>query len=206
VFRDRHWNKNFALKASFGRFPAMINPRQLVCFGIGLAVVVAGCAHRSASLVKTSPKLEVLNQQINLNAENAQAYANRGYTLALLGRKADARADLRRAVALKDNGPMRNRVGWAYFNMGDYADAVREFEAAAKLSNHRSHYDYYSLVLGYWGTGDRKRALENYQLAVERDPRFGEYKTLSERTSEWTPLERRAMHETYVLWSKAWKP
>jgi hypothetical protein len=41
---------------------------------------------------------------------------------------------------------------------------------------------------------------------VERDPRFGEYKTLNERTAEWTPLERRAIHETYVLWSKAWKP
>ena len=117
-----------------------------------------------------------------------------------------ARADLQKAVALKDNGPMRNRVGWAYFNMGDYADAVREFELAAKLSEHKAHYDYYSLVLGYWGAGDTKRALENYQLAVERDPRFGEYKTLNERTSEWTPLERRAMHEIYVLWSKAWKP
>ena len=44
------------------------------------------------------------------------------------------------------------------------------------------------------------------QLAVERDPRFGEYKTLNERTSEWTPLERRAMHEIYMLWSKTWKP
>jgi tetratricopeptide (TPR) repeat protein len=123
-----------------------------------------------------------------------------------LGRKAEARADLQKAVALKDNAPMRNRVGWAYFNMGDYADALREFEAAAKSSNHKSHYDYYSLVLGYWGMGDMKRALENYQLAVERDPRFGEYRTLNERTIEWTPLERRAMHETYVLWSKAWKP
>jgi tetratricopeptide (TPR) repeat protein len=90
--------------------------------------------------------------------------------------------------------------------MGDYAQAAREFETAARLSDHRAHYDYYSLVLGYWGVGDTKRALENYQLAVERDPRFGEYKTLNERTAEWTPLERRAMHEIYVLWSKTWKP
>ena len=63
-----------------------------------------------------------------------------------------------------------------------------------------------SLVLGYWGIRDMKSALENYQLAVQRDPRFGEYKTLNERTAEWTPLERRAIHETYVLWSKAWRP
>jgi tetratricopeptide (TPR) repeat protein len=173
-------------------------------------MLVVGCAHqgvqREVSTVQTSPKLEILDQQIKLNPKDAQACSNRGYVLALLGRKAEARTDLQRVVTLKDNAPMRNRVGWAYFNMGDYADALREFEAAAKLSNFKAHYDYYSLVLGCWGIGDTKRALENYQLAVERDPRFGEYKTLNERTSEWTTLERRAMHETYVLWSKTWKP
>jgi len=155
--------------------------------------------------VDTTPKLEILNQQIAAN-EDAQAYANRGYTLALLGRKEEARADIKKSVTLKDNGPMHNRAGWAYFNLGDYADAVREFETAAKFSNNRAHYDYYSLVLGYWGVGKTKQALENYQLAVERDPRFGEYKTLDERTAEWTPPEKRAIHEVYVLWSKAWKP
>jgi tetratricopeptide (TPR) repeat protein len=156
--------------------------------------------------VDTTPKLEVLNKQIAANAEDAQAYANRGYTLALLGRKDEARSDIQRSVVLKDNGPMHNRAGWAYFNLGDYTDALREFETAVKISEHRAHYDYYSLVLGYWGVGKTKEALENYQLAVERDPRFGEFKTLNERVAEWTPPERRAIHEIYVLWSKAWKP
>jgi tetratricopeptide (TPR) repeat protein len=173
---------------------------------VSLAILVAGCAHQKPSGIQSTPKLEILNKQIKINPNDAQAYSNRGYTLALLGRKAEARVDLQRAVALKDNAPMRNRVGWAYFNMGDFANALREFEISAKRSNFREHYDFYSLVLGYWGIGDTKRALENYQLAVERDPRFGEYKSLDERTSEWTPLERRAMHETYILWSKTWKP
>lgn len=180
-----------------------------------LALLVGGCTNpkpgaansfQPGAPVPTTPKLEILDRQIELNPNDAQARSNRGYTLALLGRKADARADLQKAVELKDNGPMHNRVGWAYFNLGDYDDAVREFETAARLSNHRAHYDYYSLVLGYWGSRDLKRALENYQLAVERDPRFGEYKSLNERTGEWTPLERRAIHEIYALWSKAWKP
>src|SRR5204863_7922092 len=131
--------------------------------------------------VDMTPKLENLNQQIKANAEDSQAYSNRGYTLALLGRKEEARADIVKSVTLKDNGPMHNRAGWAYFNMGDYVEAVREFEVAAKFSGSRAHYDYYSLVLGYWGAGKTKQALENYQLAVERDPRFGEYKTLMER-------------------------
>lgn len=101
---------------------------------------------------------------------------------------------------------MHNRVGWAYFNMEDFADALREFQLAASQSHSQAHYDFYSLVLGYWGVGDTRQALENYALAVQRDPRFGAFKSLDERTSEWTPLERHAMHETYILWSKTWKP
>ena len=186
----------------------MITPRFVclcLCLGLLVAAAVAN-ARAEPEVVETTPKLDVLNGQIAANAEDAQAYENRAYTLALLGRKAEARADLQKALSIKDSAPMHNRAGWAYFNMGDYSEAVREFEIAAKLSDHHAHYDYYSLVLGYWGTGQTKLALENYQLAVERDPRFGEFKTLDERTAEWTSLERRAIHEIYVLWSKAWKP
>ncbi len=184
----------------------MISPRLVpLCLSLGLFLAVSTVG-AELQPVDMSPKLENLNKQIAANAEDAQAYSNRAYTLALLGRKEEARADLKKAVALKDNGPMHNRAGWSYFNLGDYAEAVREFETAVKFSEYRSHYDYYSLVLGYWGTGQTRRALENYQLAVERDPRFGEYKTLAERTAEWTPLEQRAIHEIYVIWSKAWKP
>lgn len=178
--------------------------RICVCFS--LAVMAArGEELKPLQPVDTTPKLEILNKQIEMNGEDAQAYVNRAYTYALLGRKDDARADLKKAIALKDNAPMQNRVGWAYFNNGDYADAVRAFETSAKQSNYSARYDYYSLVLGYWATGQTKLALENYQLAVERDPRFGEFKTLEERIGEWTPIEKRAMHEIYVLWSKTWK-
>ena len=173
----------------------------LLCAGL-----ISSPAWSEQEVVDTTPKLENLNTQIKANAEDVQALSNRAYVLALLGRKDEARADLKKMVALKDSGPMHNRAGWTYFNLGDYADAEREFETAVQFSKHQSHYDYYSLVLGYWGTGKTKKALENYQLAVERDPRFGEYKTLNERTLEWTPLERKAIHEIYVLWSKAWKP
>ena len=192
------------------RLPAGTAERQacfmktlLLCLSLGLMTVVL---RAESEVVAMTPKLENLNKQIAANDKDAQAYANRGYTLALLGRKDEARADIRKSVTLKDDGPMHNRAGWAYFNLGDHDAAVREFEAAVKFSNHRSHYDYYSLVLGYWGAGKTKLALENYQLAVERDPRFGEYKTLNERTAEWTPIERKTIHEAYVLWSKAWKP
>lgn len=185
-------------------FILMISSR-FAWLGLSLIFFIVPAAAADPAPVQTTPKLEILNKQIAVNAEDAKAYSNRGYTLALLGRKEEARADLKRALELDGKAPMRNRVGWAYFNLGDYAAAVREFEAAAELSGHAAHYDYYSLVLGYWGTGDTQRALENYDLAAQRDPRLGESKTLHERTLEWTPLEQRAMHETYVLWSKAWR-
>lgn len=185
------------------------SPFLLACLAVlalSLSPAALAVDPPSAPKVQTTPKLAILNRQIQENAENAQAYSNRGYVLALLGRKDEARADLQKALSLKQDARMHNRAGWAYFNLGDYADAVREFEASVKLSNYQAHYDYYSLVLGYWGTGDTQRALENYQAAVEKDPRFGDFKTLHERSLEWTPLEQRAIHEIYVLWSKTWKP
>lgn len=181
-----------------------MNCSRFVCLYFALALTAA--AAEPPAPVRTTPKLEILNKQIAANGEEAQAYSNRGYVLALLGRKEEARADVKKSLELRDKAPMHNRAGWAYFNMGDYADAVREFELAGKMSDHQAHYDYYSLVLGYWGTGDLQKALENYATAVEKDPRFGSYKTLMERTLEWTTLEQRAIHEVYVLWSKTWKP
>ena len=142
-------------------------------------------ARASTKAVMVTPKLELLNGQIKANPNDPQTFSNRGYVLALLGEKEAARADLRKVIELKDNGPMRNRVGWAYFNNGDYAEAVAQFEKAAAMSEHRARYDYYSLVLGYWGVKDFKKAMENYQLAVEREPKFGEFKTLQERIAEW---------------------
>jgi tetratricopeptide (TPR) repeat protein len=178
------------------------------------AIILTGCAHQhpasssGAATVTTftTPKLDILDSQIKANPNNYQGYANRGYALALLGRKEAARADLRKAEELFPKAPMINQVGWAYFNLGDYQAAVEHFEKAGEMSQNRSRYDYYSKVLGYWGVGNQAKALENYQLAVEREPKFGQFGTLQERIAEWTPLERRAMFETYALWSKTWRP
>jgi len=167
-----------------------------------VALLFVSCAHEQTI---TTPRLAILNQQVAANANDAQAYANRGYALALLGQKEAARADLRRSVLLKNNSATHNGAGWAYFNLGDYATALHEWQIAAEMSHHSSHYDHYSLALGYWGVGDKKNALENYQSAVEREPRFGTIKTLQERTAEWTPRERDAIEGLYALWSKTWR-
>ena len=115
-----------------------MNPSRL--FALSLCLI-AFVVRAEPVPVETTPKLENLNKQIAANAEDSQAYSNRGYTLALLGRKEEARADIKKSVALKDTGPMHNRAGWAYFNLGDNAEAVREFEVAVKMSGFKSHYD-----------------------------------------------------------------
>jgi hypothetical protein len=92
---------------------------RIVCLCVGLALVGV---RAEQEIVQTTPKLEVLNEQIKRNAEDAQAYSNRGYTrVPCLDEKPRPRADLQKANSLKDDGPMHNRAGWAYFNMGDYA-------------------------------------------------------------------------------------
>jgi hypothetical protein len=172
---------------------------------LALVLVLSGCAHRTGGPV-TSPKLEILNQQVLNNPNNAQAHLNRGYTLALLGDRAAARADLRRALELRRSGPALNSAGFAYFNLGDYHDALKVWKEAADISQRQARYDYYCLAMGFFAVGDLKQSLENYQLAVEREPKFGDSKSLAERTAEWTPLERHVIQQIYALWSKTWRP
>ncbi|OYX12717.1 MAG: hypothetical protein B7Z16_16420, partial [Algoriphagus sp. 32-45-6] len=68
----------------------MTHPRLAFLY---LALALSAAAADAPVPVKTTPKLEILNKQIAENAENAQAYSNRGYVLTLLGRKDEARAD-----------------------------------------------------------------------------------------------------------------
>lgn len=168
----------------------------------GLAIaLLSGCAHHPPL---TTPKLTKLSEQIKAKPDNAQSYANRGYAYALLGQKSAARADLRRAVELANTAPMHNQVGWAYFNMSDRVEALREWKLAADMSKRNARYDHYCLAMGYWANGEIVQAIENYDLAVKRDERFGDAKSLAERTTEWTATEQREIHAIYVLWSKTY--
>jgi tetratricopeptide (TPR) repeat protein len=170
-------------------------------FALAALVVLAGCAHQP---VFTTPKIAELNARIAAKPDDAQAHANRGYAHALLGHKHAARADLRRAVALNPGAPMLNQVGWAYFNLGDAREALRVWQQAAQMSRHNARYDHYSLALGYWANGQLAKALEHYDLAVKRDERFGDWKSLMERVAEWTDVEKRAIQAIYSRWSKAY--
>ena len=49
------------------------------------------------------------------------------------GEKERARADLKKAVTLKDTGPMHNGAGWSYFNLEDYEQAQRDAESLFKV-------------------------------------------------------------------------
>ncbi len=167
------------------------------------ALLFTGCAQQSAFV---TPRLEILTKQTRNNPEDYQAHLNRAYALSVLGRREAARADLKRAIHLKGSAPVHNSAGFSYFILGDDADALREWKIAADMSERRARYDYYCLALGYWVNGDRKQSLENYQLAVERDRRFGSAPALEERTAEWTPRERTVIREIYAVWSKAWRP
>lgn len=177
--------------------------RTILCLTIGLLALftTAGCAHRPTV---ATPKLTELHARIAAKPDDAQAFANRGYAYTLLDQKRAARDDLRRAIALNPSAPMLNQVGWAYFNLGDARTALDLWQRAAALSKHNARYDHYSLALGYWATGKTIQALEHYDLAVKRDERFGDWKSLMERAAEWTDTEKHAIQAIYSRWSKAY--
>ena len=97
-------------------------------FALATALFFAGCAHLPPII---TPKLAVLNQQIQANPADAQAYSNRGYTLALLGQGEAARVDLRKAVALKNTAPMHNSAGFAR-GVGRIARPVNRWRMRAR--------------------------------------------------------------------------
>lgn len=76
-----------------------------------------------------------MRKALELNAENANALNYLGYTLAELSKDLNEAEELvKKAIALEpDNGYFIDSLGWIYFQMGRYEDALRELQRAAKL-------------------------------------------------------------------------
>ena len=74
------------------------SPHEPLAFFCTSLCLIAFVIRADPVPVETTSKLKNLNQQIKANAEDSQAYANRGYTLAQLGREYEAML-LRRVVS-----------------------------------------------------------------------------------------------------------
>ncbi|NCP96266.1 MAG: tetratricopeptide repeat protein [Deltaproteobacteria bacterium] len=76
--------------------------------------------------------LVAFDRSVAIDPDSGEVHHFRGATLEKLGRSDEAIAELKRSLALEESYKARWLLGVLYEKAGDYAAAVREFEAVAK--------------------------------------------------------------------------
>lgn len=153
-----------------------------------------------------TPRVEQLSALIAREPRNGWHYRDRAYAFALLGDEVRMQADIDKALALlpNDNG-LYNSLGWSYINIGRPKLASHYWQEALRISEGKGRSDFYCSALGYWATGEILKAARAYDEAVRRDEEFGQQETLSERTKDWTQVERQLVQGVFDAWRKGYR-
>ena len=106
-----------------------------------------------------------------LRPDQAQVLNYLGYSLVERGEKLDEALDMiERAVADQpDSGAIVDSLGWVYFKLGRYADAVAPLERAAALEATDPIVNDH-LGDAYWAVGREREAQFQWQRALSFDP------------------------------------
>lgn len=133
-------------------------------FNYGAAAEQAGKIERAVALLKKSIECDP--------ARAARAYNYIGYMWVDRGQNlVEAEGLIRKALELEpDNGAFVDSLGWAYYQMGKYDDALRELHRAAGLLELPD-----AVVLEHIGDtqhklGNHAQALIYWRKAIELDP------------------------------------
>lgn len=115
--------------------------------------------------------LECFEKVVTLDTMNAAALNYVGYTYAEEGTKLeDALHLIQRAVAMEDtNGYYIDSLGWVYFMMGRYEEAVEQLEKAASRVEDGVVLEH--LGDAYLKVNDREKAKEAYEKGLKKDPK-----------------------------------
>lgn len=119
-------------------------------------------------LQKRIPEAEEwLEQVLDEFPENIGAMNDLGYLWADQGKRLQrALKMIEQAVAADtDNAAYRDSLGWAYFRLGRFTDAIRELERAATTAKDGVIYDHLGDV--YLKIDDRKQAVAAWKKGVE---------------------------------------
>jgi Tfp pilus assembly protein PilF len=147
-------------------------------------------AHYTLAIIYDQAKMqdqavEQMRQVSALNPKNAAALNYVGYTWAERGvRLEEAEGLIRQAVALKpQDGFIRDSLGWVLYQKGDYPGAVRELEAAARMSDNDP------VVLEHLGdaylkANHRGKALRTWESALRKDPKADNAAKLREKIDQ----------------------
>ena len=179
-------------------------PHTVRAIALGTAVtLLVACSSKDermqASLVKAADyarsadwdkaNVEIRNV-LQIDPKNAQAYF-------ISGQVADGKRDFQRAygsylkaVELKPNdGYITDSLGWAYFQLGDYEQAVIHCERAVELlpadpiiAEH--------LGDAYWRVGRRLEARFQWQHAKDNEPEPEDLKRIEDKLKNGLPDEQ----------------
>jgi TolB-like protein/DNA-binding winged helix-turn-helix (wHTH) protein/Flp pilus assembly protein TadD len=107
-----------------------------------------------------------LNRAIALSPSDSCAHEDRAIYLGLLGRRAEALAEIARSHQL-DPGPSSNLAeASVYYQLRDFPSLV-ETSQRGVIANPNEWVEHYNLGIGYEGTGKLLEAITQYQKAVE---------------------------------------
>ena len=115
--------------------------------------------------------INLCNEAINLNSDNANAYFGRGTAYAELNQYETAISDYNNAIQLNPNlyQAYYNR-GNAYFDLNQYEHAISDYSNAIQL-NPNDYQAYYNRGNAYYNQNQYERAIQDYSKAIELNPK-----------------------------------
>ncbi|TAL17780.1 tetratricopeptide repeat protein [bacterium] len=123
------------------------------------------------SLGRWEESVERMNRVLAINPEEPYALNYIAYTWSLNGVKLEeAEAMVKKALArLPDSGPFLDTLGWIYYRMGKYAEALEQLElAAVKIDNDAIIWEHVGDAAV--ALGEVEKAKVAYEKALHNDP------------------------------------
>ena len=113
--------------------------------------------------------IEHFNKAIELDSTLATAYFGRGTTYNLKGMQTRAIEDLQKSIELDFTSAYGN-LGWTYFDIGDYAAALENFDADCYYRPNALSEA--GAAMSYFVSNNTDSAKARYDKAIEMDPRY----------------------------------
>ena len=125
--------------------------------------------------------IENFNKAIELDSTMAFAYFRRGSTYNLKGMQTRAIEDLQKSIELGYPEAYGN-LGWTYFDIGDYAAAIENFDAHCQLE--ANSYSEVGAAMSYFVLDSTDSAKARYDKAIALEPKWeGNFEELTSSTS-----------------------
>lgn len=110
--------------------------------------------------------ISLLSKSITLNANNANAYGNRGIAKSKIGDHIGAIKDFDQVIKLKPNDPQAYfSRGLAHVQLDHKIDAIQDYSTAIKLDPKNADYYYNRGNIKYY-QGDKYGAIKDYDLVL----------------------------------------